>query len=111
MKIKSYILGPLKASASDHLAIMRLSLCYHFIVIENMGKESLKTLVEETHSLSDYFHDISDAIWEKKINAISLGCRSNKGQIFIFVTVPRVKNKIKDGLERENNICNSWLSH
>jgi len=68
MKIKSYILGPLKASASDHLAIMRLSLCYHFIVIENMGKESLKTLVEETHSLSDYFHDISDAIWEKKID-------------------------------------------
>lgn len=67
MKIKSYILVPLKASASNHLAIMRLSLCYHFIVIENMGKESLTTLVEETHSLSDYFQDVSDAIWEKKI--------------------------------------------
>lgn len=67
MKIKSYLLVPLKASASNHLAITRLSLRSHFIFIENMGQEILKTLAEETHSLSGYFHDFSDAIWKKKI--------------------------------------------
>lgn len=60
-----------------------------------MEKESLKTLVKETHSLSGYFYDFSDAIWEKKIyKHYFLGCRSNKGQIFIFATVPR-GNKTK----------------
>ena len=35
---KTYILVPLKASASKHLVITNISLSYHFIVIENMGK-------------------------------------------------------------------------
>ena len=44
---------------------------------------------------------------EKDINTISLGNRSNKGQIFIFAIAPKGKNKIKDSLEGQNSICNS----